>query len=55
MKKIKGYIATKKVGSACNFELEVDDSATEKEIEEMAQDAAFNNIEWSYTVDESSE
>ena len=51
MKKIKGYIKTKKVGSTCEFEFELDDDATAEEIEEYARESAFEQIEWSYTID----
>lgn len=51
MKKIKGYIATNKVGSTCEFEFEMDDDATLEEIEEAAREAAFDRIDWSYTID----
>lgn len=49
MRKFKGRISTDKVGSDCEFEFEVDDDATEAEIEETAREAAFNFIDWSYT------
>lgn len=52
MKTVTGYIATNKVGSQCEFEIEVEDDATDEEIEDMAKDAAFNCIEWSYEVKE---
>jgi hypothetical protein len=51
MKKIKGSIATDKVGSRCEFEFEMDDDATLQEIEEAARDAAFDLIDWGYTID----
>lgn len=51
MKKIEGYVKTNKVGSICEFEFEIDDDATPAEIEEEAKNAAFEMIEWSYTVD----
>lgn len=50
MKQIKGYIKTNKVGSTCEFEFEIEDDATPEEIEEWAKEAAFENIEWSYTI-----
>ena len=52
MKKVKGFIETDKVGSRCGFEFEVEDDATGAEIEEYAREAAFELIEWSYTVEE---
>ena len=51
MKIIQGQIRTSKVGSACEFEFEVEDDATPDEIESMARDAAFDLIEWNYTID----
>lgn len=52
MKTVQGYIQTNKIGSECQFEFDVEDDATEEEIEEMAKDAAFQHIEWSYTVED---
>ncbi len=49
MRKFVGSIETNKVGSRCEFEFEVEDDATEEEIEEEAKDAAFACIEWGYT------
>lgn len=51
MKKIKGSIRTDKVGSSCEFEFEMEDEATPEEIEEAARDAAFDMIDWGYSVD----
>jgi len=51
MKKIKGYIRTDKVGSTCEFEFELEDDATSEQIDEYAREAAFDRIEWSYTID----
>ena len=45
MRKFKGKISTNLVGSACAFEFEVEDDATEEEIEEAGRDAAFNWID----------
>jgi len=50
MKKIEGYIETGMVGSRREFEFEMEDGATPQEIEEAAKEAAFNLIEWNYTV-----
>lgn len=55
MKKYTGYIETDKVGSTCNFEFEVENDATEEEIEEIAREEAFSLIEWSYEEAEESE
>lgn len=42
MRKFTGYIATNKVGSQCEFEFEMDDDATEEEIEEVAKNVRSN-------------
>jgi len=49
MRKFKGVIRTNKVGSDCQFEFEVDDDATEGEIEEVARECAFELIDWHFT------
>ena len=46
MKKYIGYIKTKIHGSDCLFEFYADESATEEELEELAKEAAFENINW---------
>ena len=46
IKTFKGSISTNKVGSDCSFEFEVEDSASQEEIEEAAREAAFENVEW---------
>lgn len=51
MRKFVGTISTNKVGSECKFEFEMDDDATDEEIEEAAREAAFNYIEWDYQED----
>jgi hypothetical protein len=48
MKRYIVYASTNKVGSECTDEIEVDDDATEEEIEEAARDVAFNMIEWGW-------
>jgi len=48
MKKFIGSIRTSKQGSECVFEFEIEDDATETEIEEMAREAAFNEVDWCY-------
>jgi len=48
MKKFTGVICTNKVGSDCHFEFEVEDDATEEEIDEMAKEVAFESIDWYY-------
>lgn len=46
MRKFKGEINTNKVGSQCEFEFEVEDDATEEEIEEEARQSAFEYVDW---------
>lgn len=46
MRKIKGVIMTDVVGSEVEFELEVEDDATEEEIDKLAWEEAANWIEW---------
>lgn len=48
MRKFKGSIGTGMVGSRVKFEFEVDDECTDEEIEEYAQEVAFEKIEWSF-------
>lgn len=48
MRKFKGYVATAKIGSRCEFEFETEDDCAENEIEEEARDAAFQFVEWNY-------
>lgn len=52
MKRIIGYVETNKVGSRCEFEVEVEDDATEEEIAEQAREAMFEHIEWSFETAE---
>ena len=49
---VKGTVRTRKVGSAVEFELEVDDSDSDDDIEQLAREAMFDRIEWDYTVEE---
>lgn len=48
MRYFKGGVSTNLVGSDCSFEFEVEDDATEEEIEEIAREAAFDYIDWWY-------
>lgn len=48
MRKFKGSISTNAVGSECEFDFEVEDDATEEEIEEEARETAFNWVNWEY-------
>ena len=55
---VRGSISTNKVGSECQFEFETEvDSDLEGEelenaVEEVAQEAAFELMEWYFTVEE---
>jgi len=49
MRKFKGSVSTNNIGSTCEFEFEVDDNATQEEIEEEARQSAFDCVEWNYT------
>lgn len=48
MARYKVWIHTNKVGSECTDEIEIEDDATEKEVEEAAKDAAFNHLDWGF-------
>lgn len=48
MRIFKGKISTDKIGSACEFEFEVPDDATESQVQEAAREAAFEHVEWSF-------
>jgi hypothetical protein len=48
MKKYRVYIQTNKVGSECSDIFEMEDDATEAEIENEAKEIAFNMIEWGF-------
>jgi|GEM_PF-841257 len=48
MRVFKGKISTDKIGSTCEFEFEVEDAATEEEIEQAAREAAFEHVEWNF-------
>lgn len=49
MKKVTWYVST---GVGCDYEgeFEVEDNATEEEIEKMAKEEAFNYVDWGYEV-----
>lgn len=51
MKRIIGYVETNKVGSRCEFEIEIDDDTTEEETEQLAREAMFERIEWGFEVE----
>ncbi len=44
----KGFVSTNKVGSESDFEFEMEEGATDDEIEQCARDAMFNLVEWSF-------
>ena len=48
--RISVAIRTNKVGSECVNEFDIGDDASSREIEEYAQEAAFQMIEWDYEV-----
>lgn len=50
MKRVTVRVSTNRVGSECKDSFEVEDDATEEEIEEMAKDAMFSMIEWNWDV-----
>lgn len=54
-RKFTGSVSTNKVGSEDQFEFEVDDDATEEQIEEAGREAMWERIEWFYTEDEGDE
>lgn len=49
MRRFTGVIRTNKVGSDCSFEFDVEDDATEEQIEEAARESAFELIDWYFT------
>lgn len=48
MKRFVGSVSTDKVGSDCGFEFEVEDDATQEEIEAAGLEAMHERIEWFY-------
>lgn len=46
--KIKWLLETGFAGATHEGEFEIEDNATDEEIEEMAKDDAFQNINWSW-------
>lgn len=50
MKTVTVHVSTNKVGSKCSDEIEVEDDATDDEIEEAAKEVMFNMIEWNYDI-----
>lgn len=50
MKKIIVTVSTDKVGSQCANEFEVEDDATEEDIDRDAREMMFEMIEWNWSV-----
>ena len=48
MKKYKGYVKTDRAGSTTEFEFEVEDDATEEQIQEIALECMWDCIEMNY-------
>ncbi len=48
MQKIIVSVETDKVGSECQTEIEVEDGATDDEIEAQAREAMFEMISWTW-------
>ena len=48
MRKFKGYISTGTLGGTRKFDFEVEDDATEEEIQDVAWEDAQNYIEFGY-------
>jgi hypothetical protein len=52
MKTIRVWVKTNKIGSRCEDEFEIDEDASEEEIEEHAKEIMFNMIDWSFHASE---
>lgn len=52
MKKVKWYLNTGFAGCKHEGEFEVEDDVTKEEIEELAKEEAFNNIDWEWYIEE---
>ncbi len=48
MRRFIGIVKTDAYGSDCEFAFEVEDNATDKEIEEAGKQAAFDYVDWYY-------
>lgn len=48
MRKIKAYLDTGFAGCRIEEEFEVEDDATQEQIEEEAREAVFNSIDWGW-------
>ena len=52
MKTVKVYRESSYVGAEEEYEIEVEDDATEEEIAEAAYEVIFANLNWYYEVEE---
>lgn len=52
MKKVKWWLETGFAGDIHEGEFEVEGDTTESEIEKMAKEEAFNNIDWGYEIED---
>lgn len=48
MRKFEGTVSVNLVGCVVKFEFEAEDDATEEQIEEIAREAAFAEVQWNY-------
>ncbi|MFA5952267.1 MAG: hypothetical protein WC807_18520 [Hyphomicrobium sp.] len=48
MKRYTGYVSVGLVGCKRTFEFEIEDDASEQEVEDAARDAMFQTIEWGF-------
>lgn len=48
MRKVKAYLDTGFAGCRIEEEFEVEDDATQEQIEEEAREAVFNSIDWGW-------
>lgn len=48
MKKIKAYLHAGFAGCSIEEEFEIDDNATDAQIEEQAREAVFDHIDWGW-------
>lgn len=55
MRTVSGYVRTGLVGSRVKFSFDVPNDTTDEEIEEMATEAMYDNIDWNYEVSDAGE
>ena len=48
MKRYKGHVSVGLVGCRVEFEFDIEEDASEQDIEDMARDAMFEHIEWGF-------